>query len=175
MNCENHSRIMCLEYEMLSTGLFTKARNYPSWEHGKKANNDAVFARFWRSAAIASLHAPEALVDKFFSRRGRKSAGRENSRFDKKSPGKSRGGRGGGGRRSRGGRRLFLHDGFFAFDVGLAALALLNLIGLCSHISLHYSRNRVFYVLHYEELVLPIQHLFYRGRSFFLRRMRQQQ
>jgi len=76
---------MCLEYEMLSTGLFTKARICSQWAHGEKANNDAVFARFWRSAAILNVRAPEALVDKFFSRPGRKLPGKENSRFDKKS------------------------------------------------------------------------------------------
>lgn len=77
---------MCREYEMLSTGLFTKARICSQGARCEKVNNDGVFARFWRSAANAKIHAPEAVVDKFFSRRGQKTAGREKIRYDKKRP-----------------------------------------------------------------------------------------
>jgi hypothetical protein len=65
MNWEDHSRVLCLAYQMLSTGLFTAAPFYSQLENPKKLNAGAPLARFPEPSAPRHAAPPPPPVDKF--------------------------------------------------------------------------------------------------------------
>jgi hypothetical protein len=66
MNCENHSRVLPLAYQILSTGLFTAAQIYSQPENPKNLNAGVPFLRLLPPAAPRKPAPPPPLVNKFF-------------------------------------------------------------------------------------------------------------
>jgi hypothetical protein len=115
---------------MLSTGLFTIARFYSPPGNPEKLNADRPLARFLSPAAPPKAPAPPPVVDKFPPATRAKSPPVNRLVTEHRASDGWRG-RGGG---------FFLQSRFFAFDVGEAALAFFDFVGLCAHISLHCSQ-----------------------------------
>ena len=142
MNWHYSSRVWRLAYEMLSTGLFTRPRFYSQDANAEKPNIGGPFPRFASPGEPPKTLAPAPVVDKFPPPPGAKTAGWKYISIDYIPP-KALAGVAGpfrvspsdGGRRRRG--DFFPDDRFFSFDVGEAALAFFNFIGLFAHKSLH--------------------------------------